>query len=230
MKVLAIDTSNDVMGIAVLDGDKVAGEYITNIKKNHSVRLMPSVQRLLEETNIKPKELDKIVVANGPGSYTGVRIGVTVAKTLAWSLNIPLVGVSGLEALAYNGRYFNGKIAPIFDARRGQVFTGLYEWKDGQLTKVMEEKMVILADWVKELKKLEEPILFLGNDVALHRETIVSELEDAAELPQMPQYNPRPSELAYTGLNKEAENIHGFVPNYLRLAEAEANWLKAQKN
>ena len=134
MKVLAIDTSNFTLGIALIDGNQVMGEYITNLKKNHSVRVMPAIETLLKDCDTLPKELDKIVVAKGPGSYTGVRIGVTIAKTLAWTLKIPLSGVSSLEALAANGRYFNGSISPLFDARRGQVYTGLYEYNNEQLT------------------------------------------------------------------------------------------------
>jgi tRNA threonylcarbamoyladenosine biosynthesis protein TsaB len=126
MKMLAIDTSNFVMGVAVVEENKVIGEIITNLKKNHSVRVMNAVESLLKDCDIAPSELDRIVVAHGPGSYTGVRIGVTIAKTLAWTLNIPLIGVSSLEALAANGRYFDGYIAPLFDARRQQLYTGLY--------------------------------------------------------------------------------------------------------
>ncbi|GAE48338.1 inactive homolog of metal-dependent proteases [Mesobacillus boroniphilus JCM 21738] len=97
MKVLSIDTSNYVLGIGLLDGETVLGEYISNIKKNHSVRVMPAIQTLMEECNIKPGDLSKIVVAEGPGSYTGVRIGVTIAKTMAWTLKISLSGVSSLR-------------------------------------------------------------------------------------------------------------------------------------
>ena len=121
-KVLAIDTSSFVLGVAVTDGEQVAGELITNNKKNHALRLMPAVSKLMEELKIEAKQLDKIVVANGPGSYTGVRIGVTTAKTLAWSLGIPLVMVSSLEVSAQIGRYTTHSIIPIIDARRGQVY------------------------------------------------------------------------------------------------------------
>ena len=110
MNVLAIDTSTNVLGVAVANEKGIVGEQITFTKRNHSVRAMPSIEAILKECGLKPKDLDKIVVAKGPGSYTGVRIGVTIAKTLAWSLGIPLSGVSSLEALALNERYFNGLI------------------------------------------------------------------------------------------------------------------------
>ncbi|THE09629.1 tRNA (adenosine(37)-N6)-threonylcarbamoyltransferase complex dimerization subunit type 1 TsaB [Bacillus timonensis] len=225
MKVLAIDTSNYVLGVAIVDEEKVIGEVITNLPKNHSVRVMPTIERLMKECGIKPKELDKIVVAMGPGSYTGVRIGVTIAKTLAWSLRIPLAGVSSLEVVAANGRYFNGFISPLFDARRGQVYTGLYQYEGKTLTCVEEDKIVLVSDWLEELKKKETPVLFIGNDLVIHKEQIETDLAQLAYVAPYTDWNPRPSELVELGLKKEPVDVHTFVPNYIRLAEAEANWL-----
>lgn len=225
MKVLAIDTSNLVLGIALLDGEKVVGEVITNLPKNHSVRVMPAIEQLMQECGVKPTELEKIVVAKGPGSYTGVRIGVTIAKTLAWSLNIPLVGVSSLEVLAANGRYFQGVISPLFDARRGQVYTGLYQFEEDTLVCKKEDTIILLTDWLSMLKENETPVLFLGNDLPIHQELIKNELNHLAYFAPYSSWNPRPSELAKIGRILEGEDIHSFVPNYIRLAEAEANWL-----
>lgn len=229
MKVLAIDTSNYVMGIALIDGQEVKGEIITNLKKNHSVRVMPAIQQLLTECGIMPNELNKIVVAKGPGSYTGVRIGVTIAKTLAWSLRIPLSGVSSLEVLAANGRFFNGFISPIFDARRGQVYTGLYSFEADQLSCQENDQIIMLKEWLTKIKEREEKVLFLGNDLSIHQQTIIEELADLAAFGDFTQYNPRPSLLAKIGFMKEEEDLHSFIPNYIRLAEAEANWLASHK-
>jgi tRNA threonylcarbamoyladenosine biosynthesis protein TsaB len=229
MKVLAIDTSNLVMGIAVLDGEKVLGEYITNLKKNHSIRVMPAIEDLLKETGLKPDDLDRIVVAKGPGSYTGVRIGVTIAKTLAWTLKKDLVGVSSLEVLAQNGKYFDGYTSPIFDARRTQVFTGLYGASENDLAQNMwEDRIILLKDWLERLQALDKKVLFLGNDLPLHQETIVEFLGDKAVIGHVSDHNPRPSELGRIGMKKESEDIHSFTPSYLQLAEAEVNWLKSQ--
>jgi len=228
MKILSIDTSNLVMGIALIEDDKVVGELITNLKKNHSVRVMPAIHQLLEECEVKPSDLDKIVVAEGPGSYTGVRIGVTIAKTLAWTLKIPLVGVSSLEVIAANGRYFNGEISPIFDARRGQVYTGLYSFTE-ELMCLEQDRILLLTDWLEQLKTRNRNILFLGNDLSIHKELIKEKLGDLASFGSFTSYNPRPSELGLLGLNKEAEDIHRFVPNYIRMVEAEVNWLAANK-
>lgn len=227
MTVLSIDTSNYPLGVALVNEQKVIGEHITNIKQNHSVRAMPAVEQLMKDCDIQVDQLTKIVVAEGPGSYTGVRIGVTIAKTIAWSKNIPLVGVSSLEVLAANGQYFNGYICPIFDARRGQVYTGLYEYGK-EMKSVLSDQNVLLSDWLEKMKAFDRPVLFIGNDVNLHASTINETLGKQAVLADYTAHNPRPSKLAKLGMNREPVDIHHFVPNYLRLVEAEAKWLEQQ--
>jgi tRNA threonylcarbamoyladenosine biosynthesis protein TsaB len=230
MKLLSIDTSNYPLGIALIEEGKVIGEYITNLKKNHSVRAMTAIEQLLKDCDTDPKELSKIVVANGPGSYTGVRIGVTLAKTLAWSLNIPLIPVSSLAVQAASGRNFNGYIAPIFDARRGQVYTGLYKFEGDRIIQVEEDRNVLMTDWANKLKEYDGEILFIGNDVNIHEETIKEVLGDQARVAPFVSNNPRPSELAFIGADLEENTAHEVVPNYIRLAEAEVKWLESQKN
>ena len=182
MKVLAIDTSNFTLGIALINDTQVIGEYTTNLKKNHSVRVMPAIETLLRDCDTSPKELTKIVVAQGPGSYTGVRIGVTIAKTLAWTLKIPLSAVSSLEVLAANGRYFNGLVSPLFDARRGQIYTGLYEIENNVLNTVMEDCNILSSEWAIRLKELKRPVLFVGQDVEIHREAITRSLREFSSI------------------------------------------------
>ncbi|WNF36925.1 tRNA (adenosine(37)-N6)-threonylcarbamoyltransferase complex dimerization subunit type 1 TsaB [Bacillaceae bacterium IKA-2] len=231
MKVLAIDTSTFVMGIGLVDGDKVLGEIVTNFKKNHSIRLMPAIDALMKDAGVQPSELERIVVAHGPGSYTGVRIGVTTAKTLAWSLKIPLVGVSSLEVLAQNGRYYDGVVAPIIDARRGQVYTGLYQGEKGVIRSVFEDQICLISDWTNYLAENYQNVLFLGNDLSIHKQVIEENLREKKQFGSLSDHNPRPSELAKLGIEKEpCLNIHQFKPNYIRLAEAEVNWLAKQKN
>lgn len=229
MTILSIDTSNYALGVALLEEDQVLGEYITNLKKNHSVRIMPAIETLMKDCGKVPADLTKIVVAKGPGSYTGVRIGVTIAKTLAWTLNIPLVGVSSLEILAGGtGRYFDGMVSPLFDARRGQVYTGLYQFVNGKLTVVQQDQLVMLADWVEMLSNSDKPILFVGNDLSIHQAKIEEVLGSKAIFASVTEHNPRPAELALLGKDYAGEDIHSFVPNYIRLAEAEAKWLESK--
>ena len=189
------------------------------------------MERLLGDCDLKPADLDKIVVAKGPGSYTGVRIGVTIAKTLAWTLNIPLVGISSLEALAAGvARHFDGFVSPLFDARRGQIYTGLYQFKDGQLEIGDQGSNSTFCRLGGAVTKYKEKILicwwrysssYRGNsDKYLGTKLLFAEITE---------HNPRPSELALLGRDKPGEEIHTFVPNYIRLAEAEAKWIKKQK-
>ncbi|WP_175638015.1 tRNA (adenosine(37)-N6)-threonylcarbamoyltransferase complex dimerization subunit type 1 TsaB [Metabacillus schmidteae] len=229
MKALAIDTTNNVLGISLVEEETVVGEYITNLKKNHSVRAMPAIERLLHDCDLTPKDLEKIIVATGPGSYTGVRIGVSIAKTMAWALKIPIVGISSLEILAANGRYFDGLISPIFDARRGQVYTGLYQYENSELVTVEQDQNLLLTEWLSHLDESNKHVLFLGNDVHIHKDTIVGLLGGRAVIGSVSLHNPRPSELGLLGLKKEATAVHNLVPNYIRLAEAEAKWLEQQK-
>ena len=229
MTVLAIDTSNYALGVALLEENQVLGEYITNLKKNHSVRIMPAIETLMSDCERVPSDLTKIVVAKGPGSYTGVRIGVTIAKTLAWTLNIPLVGVSSLEILAAGtGRYFDGMVSPLFDARRGQVYTGLYQFVDGKLTVMKQDQLVMLDDWVDRLSDTDKPIIFVGNDLPIHKAKIEEVLGPKAIFASMTEHNPRPAELALLGKDQAGDDLHSFVPNYIRLVEAEAKWLEAK--
>lgn len=230
MKVLAIDTSNQVMGVAVTNGGVVLGEIITNMKKNHSVRLMPAIETLLREVHLKPGDLDRIAVASGPGSYTGVRIGVTAAKTLSWALGIPLVGVSSLEVLAQNGRRFHGLVSPVFDARRGQVYTGLYGSPSRGFENVSADRIALLTDWLDVLQQYREKILFLGQDLKKHRETIKAKLGDQAHFAEAGEQNPRAGALALLGGRyTPVQSVHTFVPEYLQLAEAEAKWRAARE-
>lgn len=229
MKVLGIDTSNLVMSLAVVEKDKLLGEYTTNLKKNHSIRLMPAISLLLDELDIEPADLNGIAIAQGPGSYTGVRIGVTTAKSMAWALGIPLVGVSSLEAVARNGAGFDGRVCPLFDARRGQVYTALFEQEERR----EKDQITMLDQWVERLVDSQKPILFLGDDVSIHRSTIEEKLGELAQFGP-PEWNvPRAGFVAREGYRRiqlgESANVNDFTPQYLQLAEAEAKWLASQK-
>ncbi|MDG5785863.1 tRNA (adenosine(37)-N6)-threonylcarbamoyltransferase complex dimerization subunit type 1 TsaB [Evansella sp. AB-P1] len=232
MNGLAIDTSTFVMGVAIMKDSQLVGEFTTNLKKNHSLRLMPAIRQLFEEAEMKPKELDRIIVSEGPGSYTGVRIGVTTAKTLAWSLNIPIVGISSLEILAQNGRYFDGLISPFIDARRGQVYTGLYRYKNGMIIREMNDQLTLHHDWLEKLKDrfTDERILFISSDMDKHQEALVQKLEDQAVIAENTDLVLRPREMLRIGMNKGTEGgTHDFRPNYIRLAEAESKWLEGNQ-
>ncbi|MCM3478321.1 tRNA (adenosine(37)-N6)-threonylcarbamoyltransferase complex dimerization subunit type 1 TsaB [Caldibacillus thermoamylovorans] len=224
MNILAIDTSTNVLGVGIASNEKIIGEYITNIKRNHSTRVLPAIDFLLKDCGMDIKEINKIIVANGPGSYTGLRIGLTIGKTLAWTLNIPIVGVSSLKLMAASARYFDGYISPVMDARRGNIFTGLYEYKEGKLMQAVDDQHIPTEEWCKLLKTFDKPVLFLGNDVVIHEQVIVNQLAKQVQFAPITVNIPKPGELALLAKDLKEENVHSFAPNYLRLTEAEAKW------
>lgn len=229
IKILAIDTSNWPLGVAVIEDGRLLGEINTHLSKNHSLRLMPAIESLLTQLNIEPKQLDGIGVAKGPGSYTGVRIGVTTAKTLAWSLGLPIIGISSLQVIAQNRLEFDGIIVPLFDARRGQVYRGMYKLdSDRQVAAPVEEdRLQLVTDFLQDLEQHKESILFIGEGLQNHTELIKQTLGDQAHIAREIDHPPRASQLAYVAWkwwDKRSEEVHNFAPEYLQLAEAEAKW------
>ncbi|MEI3607745.1 tRNA (adenosine(37)-N6)-threonylcarbamoyltransferase complex dimerization subunit type 1 TsaB [Pseudogracilibacillus sp. SE30717A] len=230
MNILAIDTSNQVLGIALIKNNELIAELITNLNKDHSSRLMPAIVEIMEKTELKPEMLDKIIVANGPGSYTGTRIGVTTAKTLAWTLNIPIYTVSSLATVAMNGVFFDGYICPFFDARRKSVFTGLYKWENKQLNVVKKETNIDMMTWLESLKEINDHILFLSPHIHSFQDMITSSLVKNASIPSGSIHLPRPSNLVMLSEQIKESSVHLVSPNYLRITEAESNLLIQQKD
>lgn len=227
---LGIETANTPLSIAVVKDGKVVAEMVQNIKLTHSAGAMPAIEEILARIDVRPNDLDAIAVSEGPGSYTGVRIGVTLAKTLAWTLQKPLVGVSSLKTLAANAALYNGLICPIFDARRGNVYTAVYQ--GGTLEALVEDHHAHIDDLLVRLKALEQPILFVGTDVDIFWENIVQILGEHAVLAPFSIDLPRATEVIHLATKMELPSVeatHHFVPQYKRIAEAEANWLKEQK-
>lgn len=226
MRILAIDTSNQTLTIAVCEEKKIMGQYTITVKRNHSLTLMPAITQLVNDVGLKPNEFDRIVVAQGPGSYTGLRIGVTTAKTLAYTLKIELVGVSSLKVLAANCVKEKGVIIPVFDARRNNIYTGAYEYVEGVLTTVVADRHIAMEDWLEQLKEVDS-LYFVGEDVEKFRSQIESVLPNA-EICTISEWQiPNGAALAELGrLAKPEKDIHHFLPNYLKRVEAEENWLK----
>lgn len=230
MNTLAIDTSNQILGVAIMQNETIVAELNTNIKKDHSSRLMPAIVNLMKEVEMEAEALNEIIVAYGPGSYTGTRIGVTTAKTLAWALNIPIYTVSSLEAVAANARFYQGYICPFFDARRKTVFTGLYQWDNNKLQTIKQERNEPMESWLHELKELNSEVMFLSSQLGLFKEMITSVLREKAIIPENPYHLPKPSNLIILAKEKDITPVHLVSPNYMRITEAEANWIRNQKD
>jgi tRNA threonylcarbamoyladenosine biosynthesis protein TsaB len=242
--ILALDTSTASLSAALLRGGEVAGEVHSLADRNHSVQVVSRIRELLAEAGLTDKLVDGIAVGRGPGSYTGMRIAVTVAKTLAWVWDKPLVGVSSLEALAY-GAYHKlaGEAAgdwfiPLMDARRGQVYTALFVSKaDGSWQRLQEDAVRLMHNWVDELYRDiasmgERPQrIWLVGDPSLH-------LAEAARLTALcAAFTEVVTEsfliegrwVAKLGAIRlaagERDDVHSFVPNYTQLTEAEVKLL-----
>ena len=214
MKVLAFDTSSKALSLAILEDKQVLAETTINIKKNHSITLMPAIDFLMASLDWTPKDLDRIVVAEGPGSYTGLRIAVATAKTLAHTLNIELVGMSSLLSLV--PRQQEGLLVPLMDARRNNVYAGFYE----NAKPVMPEAHLSFAEVLEKVTDAEQ-VTFVG-EVG----PFVEQIQE--QLPQASYQEPLPNAatLALWAWDKKADSLHDFVPNYLKRVEAEENWLK----
>ncbi|MDT2831426.1 tRNA (adenosine(37)-N6)-threonylcarbamoyltransferase complex dimerization subunit type 1 TsaB [Vagococcus carniphilus] len=228
MTVLGIDTSNQSMSLCLGENNKLIGSYFTATQKNHSATLMPAIDFLFESNNKQPKDLEKIIVAEGPGSYTGLRIGVTTAKTLAWTLNLKLYSVSSLALIAASKKKFDGLIVPIVNARRQNVYTGAYQWQDNQLISVIGDQHIFFESWLDQLAEVNQPIFFVGADLPEFF-SLINQREDKEmqydESPLNNEINPA-SFLVLENLYSEIENIEKFTPRYLKKVEAEEKWLE----
>ena len=214
MKVLAFDTSSKALSLAILEDKQVLAETTINIKKNHSITLMPAIDFLMASLDWTPKDLDRIVVAEGPGSYTGLRIAVATAKTLAHTLNIELVGMSSLLALVPYQQ--EGLFVPLMDARRNNVYAGFYE----NAKPVMPEAHLSF-ERVIELIKGASQVTFVG-EVG----PFVEQIQEHLPRTNFKETLPNAANLALLAWDKEADSLHDFGPNYLKRVEAEENWLK----
>lgn len=235
MCILAIDTSNRTLTVAVVMEQDVVEETITDTLQ-HSVRCMPAIEHVLAQANVQPAAISKIVVAQGPGSYTGLRIGVTIAKTMAKALDCSLVGVSSLAVLACNLQSTTPAgtlIVPFFDARRLNVFTGAYQVLNGQLFNVLPEVHQSWRTWLTQLAERSEPIVFVGEmsePLMQVYEEVQRENSTQWQLAPLDASIPHASVLAQLGEKLPAVDADIFTPTYLKLAEAEEQWQAAHPN
>ena len=226
MKILGIDGSGLVASVAVVEDDNLIAEYTTGYKKTHSQTLLPMLDEVQKMVELDLNSIDAIAVAAGPGSFTGLRIASATAKGLGLSLGCPIVSVPTVDALAFNMWGNSGVICPILDARRGQVYTGLYRFTDdGQFQVVKEQCALDFSQIAEEINKIGSDVTFLGDGVPVFKDKI-------AELIKVP-YRFAPAHLnrqhaasvATLGsiyyANGDCEPAADHRPEYLRLSQAE---------
>ena len=223
MKILGIDTSTPIGSVALIDGDNLVAEHTLNIVQAHSSRLMPAIDGILKWSDITADDLDGCAVGIGPGSFTGIRIGVATIKSLCYALNKPIVGVSTLEAIAYNLRWTNGIICPLLDARRsevyGAIFRGGSEWQ--RLSEELCLPIDAFLDRLDTLTASDCSINFVGDGLVTYGDAVRERLGERAHFADAIFNVPRGATIACLGAqclqHGEVDSYWTLVPNYVRI-------------
>ncbi len=232
MLILAFETTAKAGSVALLEDRKLLGESYQNTGLTHSQTLMVMAEDLLKQCGRTAADITGVAVAEGPGSFTGVRIGVAAAKGMSWGGQLPCWGVSTLEAMAETLGLWQGYVCPCMDARRSQVYNALFYADHGQLRRVAEDRAIALAELKEELKAREGPIFLVGDGAALAHRTLSPELPDLV-LPPEHRMHQRASGVALAAAKQIAGGKKGdgnaLTPNYLRLSQAERERLERQQ-
>ena len=231
MRILALDSSGLVATVAIVEDDQTIAEYTVNYKKTHSQTLLPMLDEIVSMTEFDLDTIDAIAVAGGPGSFTGLRIGSATAKGLGLALNKPLIHVPTVDGMAYNLFGCTGLIWPMMDARRNQIYTGIYRFE--QEFEIVEEQMAIaVQELIEKLNAYGEKVTFLGDGVPVY----AKQLEEGLKVPYSfaPAHVNRQSAAAVGTLGMKyfvegkTETAREHQPDYLRVSQAERE--RAEKN
>ena len=233
MKILAIDSSGLVATVAVLEDDELIAEYTVNYKKTHSETLLPMLDEIKSMINLDLSEIDAIAVTKGPGSFTGLRIGSATVKGLAYALNVPIISVPTVDALSMNLWGSDKLIVPVMDARREQVYTGIYEFAGGEHTCILEQDALSVEDLCKKINDLSREVILLGDAVPVYKDRF----DDLIKVPH--SYAPANMNrqkasslgvLAFEYMKKGlSESAFDHKPEYLRLSQAERERMESNK-
>lgn len=225
MKILSIDSSGLVAGVALMSDNVLVGEYTIHNKKTHSQTLLPMIADMLAMAEVKPEELDAVAVSAGPGSFTGLRIGASTAKGLAWTLGIPIVPVSSLMGLAANVTEPGTVVCPMMDARRNQVYYGIYRITGGIPEIIAEPDVAAVETVLGKVNALGEQMVYVGDGVPVFEQVIREKsagrfrLADAAERYQRGASVAKLGSLLFE--KKQVVAAENFTPVYLRKSQAE---------
>ena len=225
MKILALDSSGLVASVAVVENDNLLAEYTINYKKTHSQTLLPMLDEIVRMTELELETVDAIAVAAGPGSFTGLRIGSATAKGLGLALKKPLIGVPTVEALAYNLYDAQGLICPIMDARRNQVYTGIYQFCNHEMITVKPQIAMGVEELTEELNARGEEVTFLGDGVSVYKELILAKIQVPCSFAPTHLNKQRAGAVAVLGekyfAEGKTETAMEHQPEYLRVSQAE---------
>lgn len=225
MKILAIEASSLVASVAILTDDIITAEYSMNHKITHSQTLMPMIDEIIKRTDTVIEELDAVAVSAGPGSFTGLRIGSATAKGLGQALNIPLIHVPTLDAMAYNAFGYDGLICPIMDARRSQVYTGIYSFEGQDLKIHLENTAISIDELMEKLNSMNQRVLFIGDGIPVFTDFIKEHAIFECCFAPANMNRQRAASVATLGAvyyaNGFTEQPQDHLPEYLRVSQAE---------
>ena len=231
MLILAFETSAKAAGVALFADGTLLAENYQNTGLTHSQTLLVMAQDLLKQCGFRPQDVHAVAVAAGPGSFTGVRIGVAAAKGLAWGLQVPCYGVSTLQSMALGLGVYQGTVCAVMDARRSQVYNALFSVESGVLKRLTEDRAIALADLAEELKQMPQPIFLVGDGSALTWRTL-HESVPGLVMPMESRMHQRGVGVGLAALQAIADGQSGdaesLQPNYLRLSQAEREKLEKE--
>lgn len=218
MKILSIDTASDLCTVAILEDTNCIKEIIVNDARNHSEKIMPVIEQALQETNLNLKDIDLFVCDRGPGSFTGIRIGVGTVLAFKDSLNIHCIGISSLETLAYNVKQ-DGLICSLIDAKNNNVYLGLFKLENNEYTQLGNLDFKTIEETINILKQYTSPISFVGDGAITHKELLKANFENClfANKHELSSYS-----LGIAGFKTYKKGIQtSLMPLYLRKSQAE---------
>ena len=231
MLILAFETTAKAGSVALLRDGVLLAESYQNTGMTHSQTLLSMAEDMLKNSGLTPQDVEAVAVAEGPGSFTGVRIGVAAAKGFAWGLEIPCYGVSTLESMALNLGIWEGLVVCAMDARRNQVYNAVFEVKEGILTPISPDRAIALTDLGEELKNYQGPIFMVGDGSVLCYNTLKEQIPNAILVPEHKRHQ-RAAGVALAAMAKinrgEPGDGAALTPNYLRLSQAERERLEKE--
>lgn len=232
MKILSLDSATKSATCALLDDEKLLGEITFNYKKQHSILTMPIIDSLLKNTETDINEIDGFVVSKGPGSFTGLRIGMATIKGLSQGLDKPIISVSSLDALAYNLAYSNEIICPILDALRDNLYTAIYRFENDTLVRLSDYMAIHIDELIDKLKQYNCNITFIGDGTYKFKDYLIENLNYCSFAPTHLNIV-KASALGELGLhllkNNEYENVLSVTPIYLKKSQAEREYEEKHK-
>lgn len=232
VKILAIDTSSSNLSIAITENDKILIELNFNSKQDHCTNLMPHIDYILNYINLDISEIDYFALSAGPGSFTGLRIGLATVKAFSTVFNKKIIPISTLKNLAYNLFVNNKYIAPIIDAKSGRVFAGIYKWEQNKITTIYNDTNTTINEFLNYIKEQNLDVVFLGDGAKVYKNEIEKAIHNPDICPDYINYQ-KASNLAFIAFDMIKNNEYidpNFDINYLRKSQAEIELLKKEKN